>query len=148
MEEKKVVSSRKKFYKSAASRRSETDSPASQKQSEEEKEIVTLKKSQNEVVNRNDTMCTHKKPCFKEVTVSFWNNFLRGCAIKLLLRLITERQFKSIAKNYYDIPKFGVIIGLFSGLFKLTKCLLNRYCQGMHPRLKAFIAGIVCSFSL
>ena len=144
MEEKKV-SKRKHFY-SSASRRSPSESPKNIL--EEEKDILTLKKSQNEIVNRNDTMCTHEKPCFKEVTVSFWYNFLRGCAIKLILRLITERQFKSIAKNYYDIPKFGVIIGLFSGLFKLTRCLLNRYCQGMNPRLKAFISGVVCSFSL
>ena len=148
MEEKQVFN-HKNFYTSAT-RRTQTESPKnrSPRQIEEEKDILTLKKCQNTIVHRIDTMCTHQKSCMKEVTVSFWYNFLRGCAIKLILRLITERQFKSIAKNYHDIPKFGVIIGLFSGLFKLTKCLLNRYCQDMHPRLKSFIAGIVCSFSL
>ena len=94
------------------------------------------------------TMCTHSKPCHREVGESFWNNFVRGCAIKLILRLITERSFRSIAKNYKDIPKFGLVVGLFSGVFKLTRCLLNRYFKDMHPRFKAFIAGVVCSFSL
>ena len=87
MEEKKI-SKRKDFYTSAT-RRSPTESPKNI--FEEEKDILTLKKSQNEIVNRNDTMCTHQKSCIKEVTISFWYNFLRGCAIKLLLRLITER---------------------------------------------------------
>ena len=51
-------------------------------------------------------------------------------------------------RNYSDIPKFGVVVGLFSGLFKLTRCILNRYFQNMNPRLKAFIAGMICSLSL
>ena len=51
-------------------------------------------------------------------------------------------------KNYSDIPKFGVVVGLFSGLFKFTRCLLNKYCPNMSPRLKAFISGMICSLSL
>ena len=73
------------------------------------------------------TLCLHSKTCYKEVGESFFYNFLRGFAIKLLLRLITERSFRSIRKSYKDIPKFGLVVGLFSGLFKLTRCLLNRY---------------------
>ncbi len=111
------------------------------------------KEEQSEVIKkppqtREGTLCTHGKPCEREVGESFWYNFLRGCAIKLLLRLITERSFKSILKSWHDIPKFGVVVGLFSGVFKLTRCLLNRHCQSMHPRLKAFISGVMCSFAL
>ena len=83
-----------------------------------------------------------------EVAESFGINFARGCAIKLFLRLITERSFKSIRKSYIDIPKFGVVVGLFSAVFKLTRCLLNKYCENMHPRVKSFIAAMICSFSL
>ncbi len=97
---------------------------------------------------REGTLCTHAKTCKREVGESFWYNFLRGCAIKLLLRLITERSFKSIRKSWVDIPKFGVVVGLFSSVFKLTRCLLNKYFPGMHPRLKAFISGVMCSFAL
>ena len=94
------------------------------------------------------TLCLHTKTCQREIGESFLNNFARGFAIKLLLRLITERSFKSIRKSYIDIPKFGLVVGLFSALFKLARCLLNRHCKGMHPRLKAFLAGVLCSFSL
>lgn len=51
-------------------------------------------------------------------------------------------------KDYKDIPKFGLVVGLFSGVFKAVRCVLNNYFPSMHPRLKAFISGVLCSFAL
>ena len=90
-------------------------------------------------------------PCIQEVASSYWTNFLKGCALKLFIRLLTERSafFRSASFSHYrSIINLGVVAGLFSGLFKASRCFLNKFCPSWDPLLKSFIAGIVCSLSL
>ncbi|CDW83573.1 UNKNOWN [Stylonychia lemnae] len=94
------------------------------------------------------TGCDHKLTCQNEILKSFWINFLRGTALKLVLRIITERSIQSLMKQYSDIPKFGVVVGLFSSLYKLTRCLLNKYFPDMNVALKTYISGMVSSLAL
>ena len=51
-------------------------------------------------------------------------------------------------KQYSDIPKFGVVVGLFSALYKITRCLLNKYFPDMNVALKTYISGMVSSLAL
>ena len=94
--------------------------------------------------------CDHHqlRPCRTEILRGFWTNFLKGCAIKLVLRLITEWSLAALAKDPFNIPKFGVVVGLFSGLYKLARCLLNRYWPELTPCCKTYAAGMFCSLAL
>eukprot|EP00347_Sterkiella_histriomuscorum_P006292 403353327 len=93
--------------------------------------------------------CDHSKlSCTQEVLKSFWTNFLRGAALKLVLRIITERSIQSLLKQYSDIPKFGIVVGLFSALYKATRCLLNKYMPKLDRSLKLYIAGMVSSLAI
>lgn len=101
-----------------------------------------------EAGDKQSNNCEHKLDCKNEIMQSFWKNFLRGCALKLVLRIITERSIKSLMKDYTNIPKFGIVVGLFSGLYKLTKCLLNKYFPDLDLIYKTYLSGMVCSLAL
>jgi len=92
--------------------------------------------------------CDHKLSCRDEIIKSFWINFLRGTGLKLVLRIITERSLQSLMKQYSDIPKFGIVVGLFSALYKITRCLLNKYFPDMNVALKTYLSGMVSSLAL
>ena len=92
--------------------------------------------------------CIHPQSCMKEIVVSFLRNFRNGFILKLFLRIITERSFQKIRNHYSDIPNFGLVAGLFSAFFKITRCLLNKYLPSLDQRAKTFISGMVSSFAI
>ena len=93
--------------------------------------------------------CTHLTSCSYEILSSFARNFMNGCGLKILLKLIAMRSITKVFQKPSDIPKFGLVIGLLSGLFKLTRCILNRDAfSQVDGRLKIFLQGIICSLAL
>ena len=83
-----------------------------------------------------------------EILTGFYTNFLKGCALKLALRLITERSLQPFMKDRFNIPKFGIVVGLFSGLYKLARCLLNKYMPNMKTEYKTYLSGMISSLAL
>ena len=51
-------------------------------------------------------------------------------------------------KDRFNIPKFGIVVGLFSGLYKLARCLLNKYMPDMRIEYKTYLAGMISSLAL
>lgn len=76
-------------------------------------------------------------------------NFLNGCAIKFFIKLMTQRSLTKVMHSFSDIPKFGVVIGLVSALFKLSKCIFNRpLFAKIDQRIKVFVSGMIASLAL
>ena len=51
-------------------------------------------------------------------------------------------------KEPFNIPNFGVVVGLFSGLYKLARCLLNRFYPNLKTEYKTYISGMISSLAL
>ena len=92
--------------------------------------------------------CCQRGTCHRDIARSFLDNFIKGCGFKLLAKLFAERSVSKVMQTYKEIPKFGLVLGLFSALFKITRCFFNKYFPDIDARVKNFMSGMVCSLAL
>ena len=81
----------------------------------------------------------------------FIKNFAYGCIIKAVLRILTERNIMKILKSFSSIPKFGLVAGLFSLFFNVTRYVLRKVMgkdNKMGEQYEGFICGLVGSLAL
>ena len=65
--------------------------------------------------------------CVHQVFYFFLKNFLKGCLIKVILLLVSTRNLVKVKRELTkSIPRFGLAIGLMSGIFQLALCLLHK----------------------
>lgn len=78
------------------------------------------------------------------------SNFIKGCAIKIVLELVSKRSFKHLYQQMkYHVPRFGLIIGSVSGIFYILMCLQHRAKILKNRRGQAiFLAAMISSLPM
>ena len=65
--------------------------------------------------------------CFQNASAEFIPLFLKSCVAKMLLELFAKRSLKHLWQQMsYEVPRFGLSIGLVSSIYMGVMCCLRR----------------------
>ncbi len=74
--------------------------------------------------------------CLRNDLYFFIKNFAKGCMIKILLLLVSTRNLAKVNKELgKSIPRYGLAVGLISGVFQLVLCLMHQIKKRVRTEL-------------
>ena len=95
--------------------------------------------------------CSHhsREPCHLNFMKGFFKSFISGLGVKLLVKTLVSRfRLSKVFKNLSDVWRFSLMCGLFSALYKFTRCILRYLKIKIDKDLEVFLASAISSISL
>lgn len=88
--------------------------------------------------------CPSISDCLQSASGEFIPLFLKASCVKTLLELILKRNFTHLWKQLkYEIPRFGLVVGLISSVFMMVMCAIKR---NLKSRVKRKWAMLLAAF--